>query len=178
MSEFSESYHLRGSDINEAAALLRRTGLKGYVFPPSNGWISFVAEQNSFEPDPRVVAKNTGTLLHYVSAEDHGWNFSLFEGAELACGYGCNWDEDVQVDDSRYSAVALSRALGSGTETAIAAIERVLHPVDIDEAIESQPSQVFAQAMVLPRFEWFAYDYVSRDFHDRPGEYVGVVHVA
>ena len=106
MSEFSESYHLRGSDINEAAALLRRAGLKGYVFPPSNGWISFVAEQNSFEPDPRVVVKNTGTLLHYVSAEDHGWSFALFEGADLACGYGCNWDEDVQVDDSRYSAVA------------------------------------------------------------------------
>src|SRR5690242_13108923 len=110
MSEFSESYHLRSSDINDGVSLLKRAGLKGYVFPPASGWVSFVAEQNSFAPDQRITSQNHGTLLHYVSAEDHGWTFAVFEGDRLVCGYDCAWENDVRVDDSRYSAAALVRA--------------------------------------------------------------------
>lgn len=95
MSEFSESYHLRSTDIADGISLLRRAGLKGYVFPPQQGWVSIVAEENSFAPDQRIVSENQGSLLHYVSAEDHGWSFALFEHQRLVCGYDCGWDDDT-----------------------------------------------------------------------------------
>lgn len=177
MSEFSESYHLRGTDIKEGVALMHRTGLKGYVFPPKDGWISIVAEGNSFAPDERITSQNSGTLLHYVSAEDHGWSFALFEGKELKCGYDCAWDDEVRVDDSKYSADALARALGSNGRAAVDAAEEILHPADIDAAIDSEPARVFAEAMRLPRFEWFAYDYVAHDYPASPSEYEGVIKV-
>src|SRR5689334_15179452 len=103
MSEFSESYHLRGSDINEGVELVRRSGLKGYVFPPKDGWVAIVVEENSFAPDQRVVSQNTGMLLHFVSAEDHGWTFTLFDGDREVSAYDCGWENDVRVDESRYS---------------------------------------------------------------------------
>jgi hypothetical protein len=177
MSEFSESYHMRGGNINEGVALLRRAGLKGYVFPSANGWISIVAEQNSFAPDPRILAQNEGSLLHYVSAEDHGWCFALFVGEQLVSAYDCAWDDEVRVDDSHFSKDNLIQILGTGGEDAAIKIERILHPQNIDEAIDSQPSRAFAEAMGLPRFEWFAYDYVARDFHESPDDYVGVIEV-
>ncbi|MBK8477672.1 MAG: hypothetical protein IPL39_15635 [Opitutaceae bacterium] len=177
MSEFSESYHLRGTDIDEGVALVRRSGLKGYVFPPANGWIPIVIADHSFAPDQRVVSQNTGTLLHFVSAEDHGWTFALFEGDKAVSAYDCGWDDDVRVDLSRYAKAPIAEMLGVEADRAIAAIEAVLHPADIDAAIDSQPAQTFAEAMRLPRFEWFAYDYVARDYHEQPSDYIGVVKV-
>jgi hypothetical protein len=178
MSEFSESYHLRGTDIKEGVALVQRAGLKGYVFPPKDGWIPIVAEGNSFAPDERITSRNTGILLHYVSAEDHGWSFAVFEGKELRCGYDCAWDDEVRVDDSRYSSDALARTLGADGPAAVSAAEKILHPADIDAAVDTEPARVFAEAMRLPRFEWFAYDYVAHDFHESPSEYEGVIKVA
>ncbi|MFT3781222.1 MAG: hypothetical protein QM790_04335 [Nibricoccus sp.] len=177
MSEFSESYHLRSADIGEGVALVRRSGLKGYVFPPANGWIPIVIAEHSFAPDQRVVSQNTGTLLHFVSAEDHGWAFALFQGNEAVSTYDCEWDYDVRIDDSRYAKAPIAETLGVEADRALAAIEAVLHPADIDAAIESQPAQAFGEAMGLPRFDWFSYDYVARDYHERPSEYIGVVKV-
>ena len=45
MSEFSESYHLRSERQDDAVELLRRAKLKGYVYPPTSGWVTFLAEQ-------------------------------------------------------------------------------------------------------------------------------------
>lgn len=177
MSEFSESYHLRGEGIEEGVALLRRAGLKGYVFPPENGWISMVAEQNSFEPDQRITSQNRGTLLHFFSAEDHGWGFAVFEDEKVVCAYTCGWDDDVRIDDSQYSAAVLARVLGADGPQTVAAIEKILHPDDIDVAIDSEPGSVFAEALHLPHYEWFAYDYVDGSFHERPAEYSNVIKV-
>ncbi len=177
MSEFSESYHMRGGNIDEGVALLRRACLKGYVFPPANGWIAVVAEQNSFAPDQRIIAQNKTLLLHYVSAEDHGWSFALFDGRQLISAYNCSWDDDVRVDDSLFSKDNLIRILGASGKEAGIAIERILHPETIDEVFDSEPSRVFAELMSLPHFEWFAYDYVARDFHENPDELVGVIEV-
>ena len=72
MSEFSESYHLRSERADDAIELLRRAKRKGYVYEPVNGWVSFVADDGTFEPDEQIVADARHPLLHFVSAEDHG----------------------------------------------------------------------------------------------------------
>jgi hypothetical protein len=112
-----------------------------------------------------------------VSAEDHGWSFALFEGKDVKCAYDCAWDDEVRVDNSRYSADDLARALGPCGRAAVTAVEEVLHPADIDAAIDTEPARVFAETMRLPRFEWFAYDYVAHDFHESPSEYLGAIKV-
>ena len=75
MSEFSESYHLRSDRMEDAVELLQRAKLRGYVYQPVNGWVTFLAQDGVFEPDEKIVAAATKPLLHYVSAEDHGWSF-------------------------------------------------------------------------------------------------------
>ena len=108
MSEFSESYHLRSERAEDAIELLRRAGRKGYVYQPVNGWVTFLAEEGTFEPDERIVAAATRPLLHYVSAEDHGWSFALFDRTNEVCGYRCDWDDDIKVDASNYSRAVLN----------------------------------------------------------------------
>lgn len=68
MSEFSDSFHLRSDDLDEGVALLRRAGLEGFVFPSEGGWTTLVCEGDG----ERLVAENTGTLLRYQWARDHG----------------------------------------------------------------------------------------------------------
>lgn len=50
MSEFSDSYHLRSNNQQDGVDLLRAAGLRGYVFPPENGWVTVVAEGEEFDP--------------------------------------------------------------------------------------------------------------------------------
>jgi hypothetical protein len=38
-----------------------------------------------------IIQANEGLLLHFVSAEDHGWSFSLFNAAEEKCRFACQW---------------------------------------------------------------------------------------
>src|SRR5436309_3455455 len=109
MSEFTESYNLRSERHDDACALLRQLGISGYVYPPGSGWVTFVTEGGNFEPDQRIVSAARQPLLHYVSAEDHGWSFTLFDGGEVVSAYRCDWTDDIPFDDSHYSRVALQR---------------------------------------------------------------------
>src|SRR5437899_2850763 len=111
MSEFSESYHLRSERAEDAIELLRRAKRKGYVYRPVNGWVTFLAEEGVFEPDERIVVAATHPLLHYVSAEDHGWSFTLYDLAKVICSYRCEWDDDIRYDDSSYSRAALQEVV-------------------------------------------------------------------
>jgi hypothetical protein len=171
MSEFSESYHLRSERPEDACELLRQLGLSGYVYPPASGWVTFVAADGSFEPDQRIVAAARQPLLHYVSAEDHGWSFTLFERGEAVSAYRCDWNDDITFDDSRYSRAALQRLIPSAQPAALTESEQRFHPADFDQLFESEPSKLFAQAVGLEHYDWLAYDYIARDFHETPDEF-------
>src|SRR5262245_49242479 len=112
MSEFSESYHLFTSNQEEAAKLIRASGLRGFALAPGNGWVSFVVGDGCFEPDPRVTGQNRSCLLHYVNAEDHGWGFELFDGSKSVCRYSCHWDDEVRPDMCDFRPAEISRLLG------------------------------------------------------------------
>src|SRR6476620_5469122 len=113
MSEFSESYHLRSERADDAVELLRRAKRKGYVFQPANGWVTFLVEEGNFEPDRQIVAAATHPLLHYVSAEDHGWSFALFDRTKIVSAYRCDWNHDIEAKDSQYSRAALQQFVPS-----------------------------------------------------------------
>jgi hypothetical protein len=178
MSEFSESYHLRTERSQDAIELLKRAGRKGYVFEPTNGWVTFLAEENEFEPDEQVVAAAKHPLLHYVCAQDHGCGFTLFDGTNIVCAYRCDWEYDVTVDDSRYSHPALMKLVPTADSELLNNFERWSPPEDPDEPLEEEPSKLFAQAIGLEHYDWLAYDYLEAEFGESPEDYPGVTEVA
>src|SRR5215212_8892857 len=174
MSEFSESYHLRSERADDAIGLLRRAKRAGYVYQPVNGWVSFVADEGVFEPDERIVAAATQPLLHFVSAEDHGWSFTLFDGGQVVSAYRCDWENDITADDSRYSREALQRLVPSAQPSLLDELERRMHPTDFDELLELKPARLLAQALGLEHYDWLAYDYLASEL---PSDHPGVTEV-
>lgn len=177
MSEFSESYHLRSPRREDACDLLRAAGLAGYVYPPTEGWVTFVAADGEFEPDPRIVEAARQPLLHYVCAEDHGWSFSLSDQGRVVCAYRCDWNDDVTFDDARYSRAALKKAVPNAEGEALDAFEKLLRPTDFEEVMESETAKVFAEAVRLKYYDWLDYDHVARDFREEPDEFRDVVEI-
>jgi hypothetical protein len=178
MSEFSESYHLRSERSEDAVELLRRAKRKGYVFQPVNGWVTFVAEKGTFEPDQLIVTAASNPLLHYVAAEDHGWSFALYDSnAAVISAYRCDWNDDIQFDDSRYSRSALEQFVPSAQPSLLDDFELLLHPKDFDELFDAEPSKQFAQAIGLEHYDWLDYEHIARDFRKSPEGHSGVTEV-
>lgn len=175
MSEFSESYHLRSEHHQDAIDLLHALERRGYVYRSTNGWVTFVVEASTFEPDAQIVAAAPQPLLHYVFTEDHGWSFTLYDrGAVVSC-YRCSWsDDELQVDDAAYSRAHLLQVIPVVQPQLLEDVEQWLHPRDIDELLEAQPSKLFAQAMGLVHYDWLSYDYINRDFDRLAGEPLAV----
>ena len=163
MSEFSESYHLRSERAEDAVELLRLVKRKGFVYQPVNGWVSFVADEGNFEPHEPIVSAAKQTLLHFVSAEDHGWSFTLFDRGKVACRYSCAWENDITADDSEYSRETLQRLVPSAEPESLDELERRMHPTDFDELMEISAPRLLAQALGLDHYEWLSYDYVATD---------------
>jgi len=163
MSEFSENYHLRSERAEDAIELLRLVKRKGYVFQPVNGWVSFVADEGTFEPDDGIVSAARQPLLHFVSAEDHGWSFTLFDRGKVVCSYNCAWEDDITADDSKYSRDALEKLVPSADSESLDEFERRMHPTDLDELLGANTSRILAEALGLEHYEWLAYDYLASD---------------
>lgn len=177
MSEFSESYHLRTERIEDAIDLLRQAELKGYVYQPVNGWVTFLADESSFQPDERIISAARQPLLHYVCAEDHGWSFELFDHAKVVCSFGCDWNNDIEIDDRNYSRAVLERYVPSAQPGLLDNFDQHMRPKDFDELYESGPAKLFAQAMGLEHYDWLAYDYMANDYSESPEDYPEVTEV-
>jgi hypothetical protein len=174
VSEFSESFHLRSDDQAEGVDLLRRSGLAGWVFPPADGWVTIVVERDfTGEPEPALTAANTGVLLLYVNAEDHGWSLTLWEGSEERSHYEAEWTEDMSVDRARHRPDEVRRMLSAALPAKrLARLEAVIDaPVD-DEAWEQwltdgMPAVRAADALGLPNTTWMSGDYLRHGGDDR-----------
>lgn len=94
MSEFTEAYYLRTKEQSEAIALLERAKHSGYVFPEKDGWVTFVINSNFSDTPETLRRANTGILVHFINAEDHGWGFEIFYGEKLAMSYKCDINDE------------------------------------------------------------------------------------
>ena len=101
----------------------------------------------------------------------------LYNGTRVACAYRCDWDNDIRVDDSRYSRAALQQFVPSAQPELLDDFEGQLHPQDFESLFESEPSKLFAQAMGWEHYDWLGYDYVAGSFHTSPGDFSGVIEV-
>jgi hypothetical protein len=164
MSEFSDPYHLRAMSRKAAVALLQSACLSGFVFPSLDGWVTLVAEGEPFRPNEDLIVANSGTLLHWVFGEDHGWEFAVYRGKRKLCQYSCSWEEEVVVE-GKVSHAQLETDLGMPLPLlAGEAGTRVLYPRSIEEARSERPAAyAFAEAVGLTNYRWLSYDYLARD---------------
>jgi hypothetical protein len=168
MIEFSESYHLRARFQADAADLLSRAGVAGYVFPEQDGWVSFVADGTPFVPNDALIEANQGLLLHWLYSED-AWEFHLWQGAQLIHEYACTWDDGIIHFNRGPSHVQLKRALGlelpglKGT-----AGQQMMQPESLKEIYNLKPAHAFAHALGLTHYAHLSFD----DLHlkDAAGE--------
>jgi hypothetical protein len=152
VSEFSDSFHLRSDDPADAVALLRAARVAGHVFPAQNGWVSFVCERGtrigSDELAARVFAANTGLLVDYSYAEDHGCWVAVYVGSERVARLKVSFETSSRSFDRD----AFIR-LGLFAPPAADAIEQWMWG-------EGRAREyVVAEQLRLPRYQWLAWRY-------------------
>lgn len=141
MSEFSASYHLKAKDREQAIKLIKDAGHQGFVFNETNGWVTFLIKGQVFGISESVIQCNPGLLVHYTYAEDHGWEFRVFEKNKF--------DLDV-----------IKEMIASqGNESSD--IEVIFEMDEFD--YEHSPAYQLAEKIGLVHYEWLSADYINSD---------------
>ena len=159
MSVFSESIHLLGA-VSAAGVLIRTSGSRGILAPPTRRWTSFVVDPG--RPSRSMLAGNPGWLLHYSYAEDHGWEFSLYLRTALIATYDRGWDPwpspgtltcPTPLDElaSMLGIVRLKQLKSIFQDEPPARRPHAVAPYD--RALE------FSHILGLSQVEWFSYHY-------------------
>lgn len=169
MSEFSESYHLATQHQQDAVDLLKKAQTRGFVFPNTNQWVTFVAETTEYgDIDSRIISANRGTLLHYVHAEDHGWEFSVYEGPVCKTRYACRWDDDIEVEDDQLDISLVERLVAQhDAKGGVEDLGSLFHPTDMDTIFEDldtgTPADRFSRLLGLANASWISWHYLTKD---------------
>lgn len=164
MSEFSQSYHLRANSKDDAVLLLNRAGKHGYVFESKEGWVTFVTSDADFSADEVIVANNQGILLHYVYAEDHGWELLIFNKQEMVSGYSCSWGEEFEIQMEQFDlGVVEGLVLEQGKPAGD--LESLFQVADVEElfSLDPHPAYQVADLLGLSHYAWASYDYINAD---------------
>jgi hypothetical protein len=157
MSEFSDSFHLRSTDPQDAIALLRRAKAPGYVFPPADGFVTFVCPRDEDVPKA-VLAANVGLLIDYSFAEDHGCWVDVYERDAKVASLSVDFDEQrAHFERSKFIAKGL---LDAGAAEDVA---RWIRGSPDAEARSGREAYVIARKLRLPRFAWLSYRYAQTD---------------
>lgn len=165
MSEFSASYHLKADNQQVVVDLLNQSNNQGYVFPEKNGWVTFLVKGGDFSLDESMISLNPSVLIHYVYAEDHGWELKIFKKAEIEFEYSWFWnDEDeIEVAKSHFNLDFLNELVTSQGNT-VDGIEALF---DIDEDalddLDEPPAYTVAQKLGLTYYEWLSEEYIGMD---------------
>ncbi|WP_141504672.1 hypothetical protein [Paenibacillus luteus] len=174
MSEFSQSYHLRTSDKEEVITLLKRSGKHGYVFEPTNGWVTFVVADGDFSADEEVTKQNRGTLVHYVYAEDHGWELLVYHSNQIVFDFNCAWEDDLVIKAEKLDVNVIAKLIleqGNAVEN----FESIFEIKDIEElfALETPPAFLIADLLGIIHYNWISYENV----HDDPSFFQGLTEI-
>lgn len=173
MSEYSQSYHLLSSEQEDARRLLEAASLEGWVLPPGDGWVTFVAREDfTGEANPALRHANDDLLLFYVNAEDHGWAFDLFDTQTLLSAYKCEWIDVVDQDNTQLRLDLLVELLvARGVQVDRGALAQALDVHSLDDVINGlgpNPGHQFASAIGLTWYEWMSSGYIEGGRPDLP----------
>ncbi len=174
MSEFSERIYIRADDQQAGVQWLRDSGIGGYVFAPANGWVQVLPNwPGMYQCDEGALEASASLLVYYSFAEDHAWEFRLYEAGARLFRYSCAWE---QGNRAKVQGIALSEAserLGLAGD----ALEDVLvveaANASWGELIDS--AAAFCNAVGLANFSWASFESVYT-FHER-GEHVEALRV-
>jgi hypothetical protein len=161
VSEFSDSCHLRAKRRDDAVALLVASKVPGYVFDEAAGWVPFVfpvgSQRGLVDNLARVVASSTSLLIRYEYAEDHGCAVTVYDRATRVAGL------DVSFESTKPGRFDRDAFIERGLVTVEAGAKIARWVAD---SRRDRGSLVVAASLGLPRYEWFAYDYVDRRHRD------------
>jgi len=163
MSQFSASFHIRTSDQAALATRLRKAKFFGALFPPAHGWCAFVPfdeERVALEP---LVQKTGHVVLHYLHAEDHGWQFSVAAPNGRTTAYSVTWDADsgIHVDSSYLDMALLAELVPQEMDSAD--LHTLLAYTPRSQDVMAATPEKFARAIGLSNFEWMSPSYLVKD---------------
>lgn len=166
-SEFSESYHIKASNQQEGIALLQRAGLKGYVFPEKNGWVTILPqyEKYPFIPIEKLIKANESLMVYYACAEDHGWTLNIYQKSENILSYDCDWTyKEIRIKDNGLNLAILKKIIGKPSQEKDDHFwKKVFYPKNHNDIFENElPSYNIAKLLSLPFYEWLSYDYIKK----------------
>ena len=161
MSEFSESFHLLSTDQQDGIALLKRSSLHGFVFPAANNWVTVLPEQFSFEADDPLIQANSGILLHYVHAEDHGWSIRIYNKNTLAFHFEVQYEEDMEGEQDLDLTELLS-VINLDTDS--------YESLD-GQLLEDPAPEEIAELVGLVNYDWISYSYVQNEKEQFPDQF-------
>lgn len=133
--------------------------LTGAVFSPVRGWVTVVPEGEMYEAVDQMAMSNRGLLLHYLYAEDHGWQFELYKDNSIICQYECGWESELAISDSDLNQAALVSLLIEKSREK--ALENILYPPDLNTIIMDPPAYRFANLVGLEHYEWLSGGYLD-----------------
>jgi hypothetical protein len=157
MSEFSHSFHLRATDLQEAIALLRRAKAPGYAFPPGNGFVTFVCP-GDHEVHEAVLAANQGLLVEYSFAEDHRCSVDVYDSEKNVASLSVDFENArARFERSKFLALGLLDARTAED------VSRWIRGSPDAESRRGNAAHVIARSLRLPRFAWLSYRYAQSD---------------
>lgn len=163
MSDFSDTYHLRTSHVEDAVALLRRAGIQGFVLPETEEWVLIVPSGEVFVPNQKLIAANQGELLHFIYVEDHGWGFELYKGSDEVLGYACSWDQVITVERSMDYSALIERQPAFGERYSQEQLQRLFEPNSLEMLFDLSPADACADVFGLKYVHWIRYDQLCSD---------------
>lgn len=144
MSEFSETYHLRGT-FEDAVNLLRLARLPGFVFKARQGWVTILPAGEIFVPNHRLVDANSSLLIRFFFAGDHGWGFSTYQ-AQVSIGeFEVEWGDDLVIKRPCESGLITFAPHLAPEE--VEALVAMLNRDDYELAIGDENAEAFAGAV-------------------------------
>lgn len=168
MSEFSSSYHLKTNDRAKVVDLIKNSNNKGYVFGETNGWVTFLIEGPAFDINDSVIECNPGLIVHYIFAEDHGWELRVFSKDELVFEYKCDWTDEILIEKEQFD-ISIIKEIIADQGNSIDNVDEIFDLSDLD--FENPPAYRLANKLGLVNYEWLSADNIE----DRLDEEVLIV---
>ncbi|MBD2020182.1 hypothetical protein H6F43_08280 [Leptolyngbya sp. FACHB-36] len=87
MSEFSDCYYLFNATTEDAVSLIKKIRRYGLVLPQMGQYVPFLVDGawNPAQSIDVVVEENSGVLLHYSYAQDHGLEIRIYDRSQESC---------------------------------------------------------------------------------------------